>query len=348
MLHHYLLVADRDRVEPAVVFLRDGAWRHELESAGIPTHVVHAGRLRQPHATGRAAVQLAAILRTQRPEVLVNWSAMTHIYGALARAVSGVECRIVWWQHNIPRPQWLDRLATVIPADAVGCSSRAAADRQRLVAPRRALFVVHPGIASPAFNGRAPRPPGVQGEVVVGLVGRLQPWKGQDRLLQALALLRRWGLPVRGLFVGGDAWSLSPRYARSMRALVAELGLTDAVTLTGQVEDVWPHLCAMDVVVSASEREPFGIALVEAMAAGRPAVATAAGGPAEIVVHGETGLLVPDGSPGALARGIEFLVRDPVLRRQLGDAARRRYETHFTSEAMGRSLTAELERIAAG
>jgi glycosyltransferase involved in cell wall biosynthesis len=334
-------------VQPTVVFLRDGEWRRDLESAGIPTTVVDSGRLREPHRMATAAVKLARVLSTRRPHVLVNWSAKTHLYGALARAVSGVDCRVVWWQHNIPQPQWLDRLATLVPADAIGCSSRAAAERQSRVAPRRRVFVVHPGVMSPSLNGTLQREPSADNDVVVGLIGRVQPWKGQDRLLRAIALLRQRGLPVRGLLVGGDAWGLSPRYTRDVRALVDELGLHHAVTLTGQVDDVWPHMLATDIVVSASQGEPFGIALVEAMAAGRPVVAPAGAGPGEIVVDGETGLLVADASPDALAAGIERLVRDAALRRRLGTQARRRYEHMFTVETMARSLTAQLERITA-
>jgi glycosyltransferase involved in cell wall biosynthesis len=348
MLHEYVASLDRTRVQPTVVFLRDGEWRRDLQSAGIPTAIVDSGRLREPHHMGRAAAKLAGVLRRRRPHVLVNWSAKTHLYGALGWALSGIDCRVVWWQHNIPQPRWLDRLATLVPAHAIGCSSRAAADRQSRVVPRRRVFVVHPGVTAPSLNGSFQLEPRAHDEVVVGLIGRVQPWKGQDRLVRAIALLRNRGLRVRGLVVGGDAWRFSPGYAHEVRALVVELGLGEAVTLTGQVDDVWPHLLAVDIVVSASQGEPFGIALVEAMAAGRPVVAPAGAGPGEIVADGETGLLVADASPEALAMGIERLVRDATLRRRLGTAARRRYEAMFTVEMMGRTLTAELERIAAG
>jgi glycosyltransferase involved in cell wall biosynthesis len=349
MLHHYLLSVDGERVQPAVVFLRDGAWRRELEAEGIVTEAVRSGRLRQPQALGRAAIQLAGVLRRRRPDVLVNWSAKSHLYGALARRLSGVRCPVVWWQHNVPRPQWLDRLATYVPADAIGCSSRASAEHQGAVTPRRRVFVVYPGVPPPALNGAALVPPERSGDLVVGLVGRLEPGKGHDRLMRAIALVRSRGIPVRGLLVGGDAWGLSPRYARELTALRSELGIAKHVELAGQVGDVWPHLLAMDVVISASERESFGIAVIEAMAAGRPVVAPqGAAGPAEIVVHEETGLLVREASAEALAGAIERLARDPLLRRRLGRAARLRYEARYTASAMGRSLTAELERIAAG
>jgi glycosyltransferase involved in cell wall biosynthesis len=349
MLHHYLLSLDGDRVQPAVVFLRDGAWRRELEAEGIATEVVPSGRLRQPHALCRAAIQLAGVLRRRRPDVLMNWSAKSHLYGGLARRLSGVHCPVVWWQHNVPRPQWLDRLATYVPADAIGCSSRASAEHQGVVTPRRRLFVVHPGVPSPPLNGATLATPERSGDLVAGLVGRLEPGKGHDRLMRAIALVRGRGVAVRGLLVGGDAWGLSPRYASELATLRAKLGLAEHVELAGQVEDVWPHLLAMDMVISASERESFGIAVIEAMAAGRPVVAPrGAAGPAEIVIHEETGLLVSEASAEALADAIERLARDPVLRRRLGREARLRYEARYTAGAMGQSLTAELERIAAG
>src|SRR5262249_53423246 len=129
------------------------------------------------------------------------------------------------------------------------------------------------------------------GRQVLGIVGRLQPRKRQDRFLAAVAELVGRGHDVHALLVGGDAFGLSPEYAEGRRRRIPRLGLEERVTMTGQVADPAPYLSLMDIAVSASEREPFGIVLLEAMAAGVPIVAVAHGGPLEIVEPGVTGEL---------------------------------------------------------
>lgn len=183
------------------------------------------------------------------------------------------------------------------------------------------------------------------GSPVVGLVGRLQPWKGQDRLLRAQLILRERGHNMHVLMVGGDAYGLSPEYARSLPSLVSQLGLTDAVTMTGQVPDAGPHIDQMDILVNASESEPFGIVLLEGMARGIPVVAVNQGGPAEFIEHGKTGLLADSWEPIALADALEGLLASPTLRRRIGDAGRERFMQNFTDVAMRRRLFHQLESI---
>jgi glycosyltransferase involved in cell wall biosynthesis len=257
--------------------------------------------------------------------------------------------RLVWWQHGVPERHWMDLLATALPACAVGCSSSTAARAQRGLWPHRPAFVVHPGVEPPHGVARSRESLGIPGDrSVIGIVGRLQPWKGQHRLLAALATLRDRGHDVHGLVVGGDAHGLSPEYAASLDGIVAELGLRDRVTMTGHVTDVAAHVAAMDVLVSASENEPFGIVILEGMAQGVPVVAVADAGPLDIIADGATGVLVPSPEAADLVRGIERLLADPVEADAIGARGRECWLERFTAEAMTRSLEDTLEAIAAG
>ena len=114
---------------------------------------------------------------------------------------------------------------------------------------------------------------------VLGLVARLQPWKGQDRLVRAAALLRERGHAVHVLLVGGDSWELAPAYAEALPRLIAELGMQEHVTMTGEVPDAGPYIDRMDILVNASDPEPFGIVLLEGMARGVAVVAVDRGRP---------------------------------------------------------------------
>lgn len=353
MLMTALRYLDRDRVEATVVFLGPGDFEREVAGLGFPTEVIPAGRLRQPGETGRTIVRLSRRLRRDRPDLMLNWSAKAHIYGAPAAALAGRARHLAWWQHQIPEGHWTERLATALPARAIGCSSRAGLEGQQRRFPRRRCFVVTPGVelddGGPASGDDLRERLGIPaGRPVVGLVGRLQPWKGQDRLLQALARLRDGGWDVHGLLVGGDAYDLSPDYAADLERLIPKLGLGGRVTLTGQVEDARPYLSLMDVAVNASDPEPFGIVLIEAMAAAVPVVAVGRGGPLDIVEPGVTGMLARSGEPAELAAAIEPLLADPGRRAEMGAAGRRRCRERFGAEAMAEQLVERLEGIARG
>lgn len=330
-----------------LIFFAPGAWPEELRRAGFRVDVLHAGRLRQVHRWAASVVRLARIFRARKPDLILNWSAKTQLYGAPAAVLAGVADRNTWWQQAIPTRAWIDVIATLLPATAVGCYSGAAARAQERLRPRRRTFVVGAGSPVPSAAGTPGETALPDGVPVVGLVGRLQPWKGQDRLLQAHAILRERGYELHTLIVGGDSYELSPRYAQSLGALVTRLGLEGAVTLTGEVPDAGPYMTQMDVLVNASYPEPFGIVLIEAMARGIAVVAVNSGGPGEFIDDRRTGLLARSGEPAALADALEPLLASPDLRAQIGHAGREAYLRKFTDAAMRERLFRELESVVA-
>jgi glycosyltransferase involved in cell wall biosynthesis len=290
------------------------------------------------------------VLRRERPDLILNWSPKVQLYGAASARLAGLDDRVIWWQHGIPNGHWLDRVASMLPARAVGCSSQAAALAQDRLWPHRPTFVVHPGIDAPGPASRSEVddlraqlriPPD---RIVIGMVGRLQPWKGQDRLLHALVRLRGQGHDVHGLIVGGDAYDLSPEYARDLERLIGELALADAVTMTGHVDRVASYVQVMDVFVSASEGEPFGIVLLEAMALGVPVVAVASGGPLEIIDPGRSGVLAKGGDADALALALTEVVRDRDMRERLAGEGRRTAK-HFSALRMAEEMQARWEGL---
>jgi glycosyltransferase involved in cell wall biosynthesis len=167
------------------------------------------------------------------------------------------------------------------------------------------------------------------GAPVVGIVGHIQSWKGQDLVVQAMAQLRDRHPDLRCLVVGG-VHRQGADYAERMRRRIADERLEQQVILTGARRDVAACLDAMDVAIhSSTNPEPFGRVLIEAMALARPLIAPREGGPLEIVVDGETGILVPPRDAGALAAAIDRLVADPGLRLRMGAAARARVDAVF-------------------
>jgi glycosyltransferase involved in cell wall biosynthesis len=330
------------QLEP--VFFADGPWPAELRDAGLRVEVLEAGRLRQAHRWVATVRRLARLFRERDPDLILNWSAKTHLYGSPAAVLAGMRDRVTWWQQAIPARTWLDGSATLLPAAAIFCYSGAARRAQERLLPHRRMFTVAAG--SPPPDAAAPATLPLPADVpIVGLVGRLQPWKGQDQLLRAQRILRDRGLTMHTLIVGGDSYGLSPEYAASLGPLAAELQIADDVTMTGEVPDAGPYIKRMDVLVNASDPEPFGIVILEGMARGVAVVAVNSGGPGEFVEDGSTGALARSGRPADLADALEPLLRSPQRRAELGHSGEQRYRDRYTTAAMRERFFACLREL---
>ncbi|MDH3222203.1 MAG: glycosyltransferase [Gemmatimonadota bacterium] len=181
-------------------------------------------------------------------------------------------------------------------------------------------------------------------------VGRIVPWKGQDVFLRALRKTVDQCPHVKAVIVGGTKdHERSYEYWDDLQALTDELGLRDSVCFSGFRTDVPSIMAAADLLVhTATWPEPFGKVLVEAMASRTPVVATAGGGPVEIVEEGKTGLLVPPSDPDALAAALIRMANDPEGSRAMGERARavaeKRYGVESFRRTMDRIFTEALER----
>jgi glycosyltransferase involved in cell wall biosynthesis len=351
MLWGFLRRVDRTRFEPIVVFLQPGSFVAEVESLGTRAVVISTGRTRNVLRTGIATFELARLLRRERPGLVLDWSTKSHVIGGLAALAAGYRRRSAWWQHGFASRGLIDRAAAALPAQAVFCPSEAAAAAQRLLWPRRRTVVVYPFVDEPpeAPERDARETLGIPaGRFVVGICGRLQPWKRQDLVLQAVDELVRRGHDAHALIVGGDAHGLSPEYGPALRRYVREHALEDRATFTGHVAGAGAYIAAMDVLVNASAAEPFGMTLLEAMALAVPVVAYAAGGPIEIVEPEVSGILLEGEPKAALVAALERLASGPELRRRLAGGGRERFETQFAPDRLVARLEAEIEQLAAG
>jgi glycosyltransferase involved in cell wall biosynthesis len=182
-----------------------------------------------------------------------------------------------------------------------------------------------------------------QNPAIVGLFGRITYWKGQHIFLKALAEIP----DVRGLIVGEALFTAEDhRYGRELRQLARELKIADRIHFTGFCPHLLPLLLAVDVVAHCSiSPEPFGRVIVEAMMAGRPVIATRAGGPAEFVTHNQTGLLVEPGNSHALAAAIQRLLDDRQFAAGIGRAAKRHAEERFCLDRILQQWDACIEEV---
>ena len=174
-------------------------------------------------------------------------------------------------------------------------------------------------------------------QTLVGMIGRMDWWKGHEYFLEAMARAAKHIAGLRGIIIGAagkDVISnlkINRQYFQKLKSLIKTLNLADSIILTEYRNDVPRLFAALDVLVHASSiPEPFGLAVIEGMAAGKPVVATAAGGVLEIIEDGVNGLLVPCKDSEAMARAILQIISNPDRAKQMGLAARRRVAEKFT------------------
>jgi glycosyltransferase involved in cell wall biosynthesis len=185
-----------------------------------------------------------------------------------------------------------------------------------------------------------PRPREERTPVVIGAVSRLSPEKGFEHLLRAVAMLRDRGVDATLVLAGGG-----PSRA-ALERLASQLSITPRVRFLGDLahEDVPAALQRMDIFAMPSTWEGFGVSAVEASAMQLPVVASNIHGIPDVVVDGETGLLVPPRDPAALANALERLAGNPELRRRMGAAGRAFVAAHYRWEDNAAQMAALYQR----
>ncbi|HEX7049630.1 MAG TPA: glycosyltransferase [Longimicrobiales bacterium] len=212
------------------------------------------------------------------------------------------------------------------------------------------ISVIFDGVDLSAFDAHAPSARreafGIPADAkVFGIFGRIVDWKGIREFVLAAARVFEAEPSARAMIVG-DRSDGEEAYYNAIIGLIAERGLEDRIILTGYRADVPALMRLMDVVVHAStEPEPFGMVLIEAMATGKPVVATRAGGPLDIVIDGETGLLVEPKATEPMADAILRLLRDPEFAAALGRAGRVRAAEVFSNRRYAREVEAVYDRV---
>lgn len=348
LLVHLLKASHEKRsTEYGVAFLNDGPMVAEVRVCCPLVKVFRAGRIRHLHRWVRTILGLTAWVREERFEMVMSWMSTGHLYGGPAAMLAGVPN--VWWQHGFADNSALEKLIAWMPTAATLCCSAAVESRQGKAYPKATRIVIHPGVDlqvfDPDFLPAAHEQRDALGlpedGFLVGLVGRMQKWKGMDVFVDAAAILAKERSDVKFVIVGGTH-ALEPDYPAELSRRIAAHSLNERISLAGFQPDPAAWMNACDVLVHASiTPEPFGMVILEAMALGKVVIASAAGGPLEIVVHGVNGYLAAPGDAAELAntirQALEVGVRDSNLRAQARETAGRFSIRHF-ADAVGNQL----------
>jgi glycosyltransferase involved in cell wall biosynthesis len=202
---------------------------------------------------------------------------------------------------------------------------------------------IYNGLSLADWNTPA-RPAKAPGEILVTTVGNIRRVKGHDVFIKAAASIVPL-FPKVSFSIAGDV--LDPDYFAELQTLVRDLNLSDHFHFVGGITNLREHLSVADIFVLPSRSEGFSNAIVEAMAAALPVVATNVGGNAEAVKDGVSGFVVPSDDPAALSAAITRLLSDPSLAKAMGEAGKDLVAENFTAEAMMNRITAAFKNLLA-
>jgi glycosyltransferase involved in cell wall biosynthesis len=342
---------DQTRFTPLVVFATENALLPRFQATGARTLIVRFGA--GPRPSGRLARlvararnfcrtylllprRLARILRRERIDLVhLNNSVTQNHAWMLAARLAGVPC--ITHERSI-RPDFTARDRRLArDLSAVICISSAVRENFVALGLSDLPFVT-------IFNGLDPAqihctraPADVRAEMgvapdarLIGIVGRIVPWKGQEVVIRAMGMLRE-EFPDLACVLIGDTSPSARAYRERLAALTRELGIASRVHITGFRKDVANYINALEIQVHASiHPEPFGRVLLEAMALSKPLVASNGGGVPEIVMHERTGLLFEPGDAAALAAALRTLLADRPRAAAMGAAGRERLLADFS------------------
>lgn len=340
---------DRDRFEPVCLLPEKGHLYDRLRELQIEPTILpmETRRRRKPFGFWLSRKRIAQWISNQQPDLVhVNsfWAPELAIPAAVLVGVPVVYHIRDFYDH-LDR----DRLKVFSQCDRLICITNCVAEAVRRINKELPLEVIYNTVDIDYFKNAEPvsdirMKEGWQNAFIVGVSSRLSPEKGQETFLKAAELVRLYCPSARFLIVGGSQFTLKAGFEEDIQNCVSHMGLSDSICFTGFVQNMPAYYKTMDVCVLASDWEPFGRTVIEAMASGTPVVATRSGGPEEVIEDGINGLLVPPSNPEALAEALLNIYSDELFRRKLSDNGIKTVRARFGIE-QARNFEALYKRI---
>ena len=342
-----------DRFTQIIATMRlSGPFYPEIKATGVEIVEFPFNSLRNQQAVAHY-FGLARLIRRRRVHLVYCYDFYTNIWGAISVTLAG-RAKLITSRGDTGR--MFSKAQLAVQRMAYACSSAIVPNSDMVkriliedeFVPAWKIRRIYNGIDTVRFSPREaspelPRSLGLPpGASVIGAVGNLHPWKGQDTLLCAAARIRE---------VRPDAWFLligEGIAQNDLQQLATQLGIRERTIFAGIRQDIPDLLALMDVFVLPSQHESLPNAVMEAMACARPVVATAVGGVPELISDGVTGFLVPPGDPAAMADAVLRVLGDRALGAALGNAARERAVSKFSCDRLVGNMAALYEDVLDG
>ena len=335
---------DPARFTPVAVCPAEGSLVDEVKKLGIEVAIIPMPSLKwvNPFFLFSSVLRLVRLIRGKEISLVHANGSRCAVYGGLACILTKVP--MIWHVRILESDMLLDRLLAAMAALVI-VNSKAVKRRFKWLKDQEKVQVVYNGINLFACKDTAGRS-GLRGEfgvdektALIGMVGRLDWYKAHKYFLQAAQKIKLI-LPDSHFLIVGDGENME-----ALKVQAEDLGIASSVTFTGHRRDIPEILTAMDVFALSSVSEGFGRVVAEAMACGKPVVATRVGGLLEVVEEGITGKLVPPANPLALAGAVLALLRDNNAAIAMGEAGRRRAQKLFGVENNAERTEALYEKL---
>lgn len=350
-----------EQIDPLVILAEDGALAERLREKGMDVRIIpldesirnrgrNAVNLGAPAAAFKLLAygrKLAPLLKAEKVDCVHTNSLKSALYGAIAAKIAGVP--LIWHIRDHIGAPYLKpivakgiRLLSRLLPNGVIANSHSTLNALELPRSKKTL-VVYSAFAKAIGNGIGMRD---QKAFNVLLVGRLAHWKGQHIVLEAAKSFKNE--PRVKFWLAGDALFGEEAYKQELLQKIKNDELTN-VSMLGHVDDIQGLMNTADLLIHTSVTpEPFGQVIVEGMAAGLPVIASNEGGPVEIVVQGETGLLIEPGDAVILADSIKWMLDHPEERRRMADNGMKRVKEHFVIENTVKDIVDYYKGLLAG
>lgn len=330
-------------VEAVIVCQPGAALIHELEARNISAYVFSLGKIRKGHGPkvilgnliGRIVptLKLAGLILRERIDTIYANGALSLIACVLAAKLTHTP--VIWVEHNTTLPLGRDVKRLISLADRIAVVTEVIRSQFLALSPtaEKKIVTIHNGVDPDRFEVQDHDREALRqvlglkkGQPIVGTVGRLSHEKGHRRLLQAAARIQET-LPTARFLIVGDG-----PLRGSLEMMAEEMGISESVHFMGFRKDVPVLLSVMDVFVLSSLEEAFSIAVLEAMAAGKPVIASNVGGMSEAVTEGETGHLVDSEDWQTMAELVVQLLEDGARFKDMSRKGKQLVREHYTLE----------------
>lgn len=331
---------DKKKFLPIVVCPSTGTFPDELEARGIRVIILPLGRIKtlNPIPAVKTIIRLIKIILTERIHLIHANAPRANLLGGIAGRLT--RRRVIWHARNfvvwgmVDTDKMFSFLTDRIIANSVAVSKRF----KDIKGYGKKVSVVYNGVGLEKFNPgidgyKIKREFGIQADVpLAGILSRMGPGKGQEYFMKAASIVKK-SVPNIKFIIAGDAVLEEERTELSKLVNQAkELKLCDDIIFTGYRSDIPDIMASLDLVVLATEAEPFGRVAIEAMAMAKPVIATNAGGIPEVVKDNITGILVPPKDVNAMAKAIVELLNNRKRMDEMGARGRERVSKVFSIE----------------
>lgn len=340
--------------EVCVVLSEEGALAEEIRKEGLDVHIIRLGILRRKYFNPKGLIDRLQVTRSayRTLKYLAKQKQINHIYSNTTAVLVGAwvarKLKIfhTWHIHEIiAKPKWLAWILGAMVgkyADQIIVVSQAVKEFWSQMIPDKYLTVIYNGIDYSSYKGAEPslrRELSIsENSVLIGMIGRISLWKGQGYFLEIAKHLTQTH-PDLNFVIAGDAFPGSEQLVKEMQQKIKTLGLQNHVYTLGFRTDVPEILASLDIFILPSILpDPLPTVILEAMASGKPVVATAHGGACEMVKDTETGFLIPWDDAAKAADIMLPLIPEKELHLEMGSKGRKRVFEHFSLEAFRNNM----------